>query len=758
MRRMSAAAELRLNTTRAIRSCVAGTLLLAALSGLLLSGGCRHEKQAFEKRPLFAENLAPEILSEQCNISLPPSWDANRFLAGWGPLRKTADRRLVVAPNPDKSRLSVVHLVERRRTLTLDLDPAGPFDPWTVSARIAGRDLGRFPVGRSIEVPIPADLPTGRLVVDIAFQGGSEARLPFGVTGAHIRPALPAGAVRNDRGALRQSGSSIVQVVQKVGDHCVLAGSFVPPDSPKKDQSFELLARGDDGKTLGSFSWSARESRWSGTLRRRRFELPLGDRGGFIRFQLVARGSGPEAAWEDLALLERKQPEVASAGRIEPPPPRVIVFYVMDALRADEVGCMGGPAGITPTIDRLASEGTAFLSHYTVAPNTLPSTRALFAGRMPVVDGWAKLPSDGPPTMAEVLKRAGYTTGLFSANGNVSGDFGMTRGFDHDGTPQILAQAAEPGQPAYNNSAELVNATALEWLRSLGKSQKAFLYLHIVNPHTPYDPPEPYRSRFAAGIPSAIDGSTETVRAIKHGRVTVSEPDKERLRGLYAGNLAYADAELGKFLVELTHRVRPEELFFVLTADHGEELFDHEGVLHGFTLYEEMVHIPLVLWAPGRIPSLKFTGATDSLDLRAALLDLAGADPAELGDGTSFLPALRGAPWEKQVLFASASSLRGGIFSARSDRFKLVLAPRIGAGWGMGSGAAHAREPEFLFDLAEDPHETVNRAGDDDLEVAWLRSLLLARVGTGMATAGTPEKPVLSEETKRNLRALGYIQ
>ncbi|HEY7215000.1 MAG TPA: sulfatase-like hydrolase/transferase, partial [Thermoanaerobaculia bacterium] len=179
-----------------------------------------------------------------------------------------------------------------------------------------------------------------------------------------------------------------------------------------------------------------------------------------------------------------------------------------------------------------------------------------------------------------------------------------------------------------------------------------------------------------------------------------------------------------------------------VTADHGEELFDHGGVLHGYTLYEEMLRIPLILWAPGRLRPAVVESPTDTLDFRAALLDLAGFH-AE--DPSASLPRL-----------AAASSLRGGLYAAWSPRFKVIWAPRTSSAWGMGGGWGRSRDPEYVFDLVRDPGETVNLAGSDSFEVAWLRSRLLAWAERGRTVEEPAEAPT-DRETRERLRALGYV-
>ena len=407
-------------------------------------------------------------------------------------------------------------------------------------------------------------------------------------------------------------------------------------------------------------------------------------------------------------------------------PPRLVVVYVMDALRADAVGHLGGRPGVSPVLDHLAREGVTFRAHQSVAPNTLPSTKALFTGRPFLArGGWKLAPEDGP-TLAERFRKAGYRTGLFSGNVHVGAAFGTDRGFEH----VAEEEAVLPGRP-FNDNAARVNAAALAWLRTLPPGSKAFLYLHTIHPHNPYDPPEPYRSRFTAGIPSAVDGSIGTLLAVKKKRIEAEPAVRERLRGLYTGAFSYNDGELKGFFAALGGWAPPAETLVALTADHGEELFDHGGVLHGYTLHEEMLHIPLVLWAPGRLRKGEVTSLTDTLDLHATLLDFVGIPKPEETRGRSLAGPLPAGP-----RFAAASSLKGGIYAIRSDRYKVIWAPRTGLHWINIAGGG---------------------GGGGGLEAAWLRSRLLAWAEQGRSEEAAGQEPE-DDETRKRLQALGYAR
>jgi len=176
-------------------------------------------------------------------------------------------------------------------------------------------------------------------------------------------------------------------------------------------------------------------------------------------------------------------------------------------------------------------------------------------------------------------------------------------------------------------------------------------------------------------------------------------------------------------------------------------------VLHGYTLYEELLDIPLVFWWPGRLRPAVVEEPTDTLDLHATLVDLCGLGEP-VGDGR---PLLRQPPRsDGYIHLAAASSVVGGIYSAQAGRWKLVWAPRYGYEWGMGDGSGRTRDPEYLFDREADPREQVNLAGERSLEVAWLRSRLLAWIQRNRSEEPPRKQEPISAETERRLRALGY--
>ncbi len=739
---MTSTAGTRLKTTTLFSRFLLLTLFLGCSGAPSIPSG--------PVRPLLDGDHAPDVLVERREVAWPPSPEGGRFLSGWFAERRSGGAVLIPPLDGGVARLELVNLEKQDRRLAIDF-AAGP-EPLQGSVRVraGGRDVGTFPLSDPLELRLPfSELPLGRVPVDLTFASRQAA-----VVAAVLRSPAAAGEAKVEGSDLVQSGASLVDLVRPVSGGEVLVGSFVPPESPRFGQSFELTLEQEEGRVVQRFSWTP------GWWRRGRqtIALPVGGARGFVRVRLRASGAGPAGRWQSLGLAggtKNGGEEIAAEPRKAPP--RLIVLYVMDALRADRLGYVGSTAGASPISDRLAREGMACRAHRSVAPDTLPSTKALFTGRSFVArGGWKLVPEDGK-TLAELLRAAGYRTGLFSGNPHVGPAFGTDRGFEHVASDVLIDSYyyGGPVRPPFNDNATRVQAAALAWVRSLPPGAKAFLYLHTIHPHNPYEPPEPFRSRFTAGIDSTVDGSTETLLAIKQRRREMSSADRERLAGLYTGSFAYNDSELGRFLTDLAAWAPPAETLVALTADHGEELLDHGGVLHGYTLYEEMLRIPLVLWAPGRLRPTVVEAPTDTLDLRATLLDLAGLETPRGTAGRSLLRPRRD---EGEPRLAAASNVKGGIYTATSGRLKLIWAPRTGLGWGLGEGVGRSHDPEYLFDLVKDPQETVNLAGiagRSSFEAAWLRSRLFAWVQRRDA-GEEPGQPV-DRETRDKLRALGYV-
>lgn len=733
---------------------------LALLVLLLVTASCSDPGVKLPTaldEPLFAEGQVTTTLVPGHRLDLPSGSGANRFLRGWWPIRTPAGPRHV--PWTGDASLQLVRLRPKRARIHL---PAQFAADVSIRAHVGERALDVTNDARRILIELPADLGIGRHKVDLSF----EPKEPLvEVRGAVVRPRRTSGeATIDDQGVCLAGDVLLEQIRDLPGTGSRIVGRF---DGPKdlSGRRFAMRASAADRAGQPDTEWSEMDD---GAI-----DLDLGDYEGPVRIQLLAVGEGDAGCWRDLNLRHLSATEDASGspaalrGSSPPPPPpepvrpKLVMLYVMDALRADFVGHVAAahgqhtrwPAPLSPNLDRIASEGTTFLSHYSVAPNTLPSTKALFTGRTFVDRGGWKLPADSGPTLAELIHESGYQTAMFSANEYVGPAFGTARGFSFVAPDTYFAAT---GRDQVNDSSERVHDAAIRWLDTVDPEAPVFLYLHTLNPHNPYRPPGEWADRFTRDLESSIDGSTETLLDIQHRRHEADAADQQRLRALYAASVAYNDAELGKLLSILETRYDPHEMVLAFTSDHGEELFEHDGVLHGYTLYREMLNIPLVIWSPGRVAVQQIHTPTDTLDLFVGLLELTRATLPPSAQGRSLASVLGGGDLAGNTRFASAASVDGGIFAAHNRQRKVIWAPRTGHGWGMGNGLGRSYEGEYVFDLEQDVAEQSNQVGRNDLEVDRLRSQLYDWVNRGRSRDQAAE-PLIDPETQRNLEALGYI-
>jgi len=723
--------------------------LLVVLVGLTLATcTCGRSPAHLTHLPLLDVEHAPDILVERELLEPPPSLGGNRFVRGWRGLLEHHQLQLVLAP--PEAVLEVVSLVHLPRQLTLSL-PQAPPAGLQLEVTAGGMPLSWFQRDDTLVIELPPTLPLGRCPVLLRLQDAA----PPVVLRAALSPVEPAGKVSIGQDEINQAGSSLVEVVRWLEPGSRVVGSFAPPGVPKPGQAFALTAEDATGNTQTLFSWSPPATAAPAT-EPLVIDAELGTQAGLCRLRLLARGQGPPAHWRHLTLVTRAQGP--APGATAPPlPPRVVVLYILDALRADALGSYGAAAGTSPLLDELASEGAVLASHSCLAPSTLPSTKALLSGQL-FLKG-RQLPP-GPSTLAEIFAAAGYTTAAFSGNAYVSAEFGTTRGFD---VAELALSPPGPGadapDPYYNDSAERVHARALAWLREQAPTTPLFLYLHTLNPHNPYAPPPQLAERFVSATASRVDGLTPTLLDIRDGNRDVTAEDRRRLAELYHGSVAYSDAQLEQLLATLEDRYSPGEVLVAITSDHGEELLDHDGVLHGYTLYDEQVSIPLLLWWPGHIAPQQVNALTDSIDLHNALAELVGKHPPE-SSRQSLWQLLAGAagPSTPSLRFAACPTVNGGVFMARTATHKLVWAPRVKTAWGMGKGRGRTRDASYLFDLVADPEEQVNLAGAGTLEEAWLRSRLLAWIERTRARQREVEETAVAPEIEEHLKALGYVE
>jgi choline-sulfatase len=339
-------------------------------------------------------------------------------------------------------------------------------------------------------------------------------------------------------------------------------------------------------------------------------------------------------------------------------------------------------------------------------------------------------------TLAEALRGAGYRTAAIVTNGNVDRSFGLGQGFE---SYRLLQHGRD--------TAENVNARAAEWLDSLSGTPGApfFLFLHTIEPHTPYQPPPAFRQRFAPSVPEDL-GKVRTLKALNAGTLPVTPERLKGLLALYDAEIAANDAAFGALVDLLRERGLWEETVVVFLSDHGEEFHDHGGWEHGRTLHTEMLDVPLLVRVPGVGEGRSVDRLAQHVDVVPTLLDALGLPVPAAVEGRSLLPEMAGAGEEVSEEEAALSWLDVDGFRSAS-----VSTPA----WRLIEDRA-PRAERSLFDRRGDPAEKRDLVRERAVRAGYLRSLLrAAESGGARLRAG---EGTVDDELRERLRALGYIQ
>lgn len=422
-------------------------------------------------------------------------------------------------------------------------------------------------------------------------------------------------------------------------------------------------------------------------------------------------------------------------------PPKNLVFVLFDTTRADRMGFGGYERDSTPRLDDFAAKSVVFERHRSHASRTGPSVATLFTGLHQrshgVVNELELVNSKGVldaqhQTLAEQLKAQGYECHGLVTNLNITARFGFNQGFDSYEEPH-------PGAPPS------IHRDALALLDRM--QEPFFLYIHVMAPHTPYFSYPPHTEAF---VDPAYDGeltgtNQELNFIVKHPEV-LEEDDRRHLSDLHDQCLLWADEYAGELFDELERRGLSERSVSVFTSDHGEEFFDHGSVLHGYTLYEEQLHVPLVIRAPGFDPR-RIPGSTHHVDVMPTLLQLLDV-PAPAGlQGRSLVGSMRGdAPADADVHFAQAS-LRA-MKTVKLDSFEQD-------GWKLIVNQLPEERLE-LYNLAQDPDERENLATKQPEQLKRLLAAM-AEFEAGLSEHQSTSVE-LSESEQAELRDLGYAR
>ncbi len=405
-----------------------------------------------------------------------------------------------------------------------------------------------------------------------------------------------------------------------------------------------------------------------------------------------------------------------------------VLLVTIDTLRADRIGCYGKADAGTPALDRLAAGGVRVAHAQTTAPLTLPAHTSLLTGRsLPahgVFNNGTFALGPAVPTLAERFSKAGWATGAFVSSPVLARRYGLGRGFDAYDDRIVPSKQSRVVHWEERPGAQTVKL-ATDWLAVQG-AKPAFLWVHLFEPHRPYEPPPEIAARF---------------------------PDDK-----YQGEVATADAAVGQLLEALAAQGRTDKALIVVVGDHGEGLGEHGEATHGMYLYRGTMEVPAIVNGPawGVAAGTVLDAAFSLADVAPTVLDLVAAGPA----GASHPAALDGADGTS---LAAAFSGKG---PAPADRavFAESHIPQLEFGWsGLRAVVRGTRKyidaprPE-LYDVGADPAEAKDLAAADAAGARALRAGLddLVRRGVAAGPAQSAERALGSAE-QESLRSLGYV-
>jgi arylsulfatase A-like enzyme len=575
-----------------------------------------------------------------------------------------------------------------------------------------------------------------------------QAPAPFAVAEEAGVPRLDQVAPSVVRYALRLPRAAELRFTPRL--HPAASGSAV---------SLRVTAEGEDGREAELWSRTLDPRAARGAPEEVRVPLP-GPAGGLVRLGLHAGGAGDaRLAWASwvaprvmgaegsppLSAPASRDPGRAASVRQALGDTTSVMLVVLDAARAQQLGCYGYPRETTPEIDRIAREGILFERAYTPAVYTLGAMASVWTSQYPDrhhadVSYHDRLPADRL-TLSEALSARGVHAAGFVANPMAGTAFGFDRGF-------VEFKEVFTWYPELGSRGEAFARILPSWL---AKHTRApfFAYLHFREPHFPYDPPAPFATLFGPDAPLTLEQrrGREWYQAVNAGTARPTAEETAHLVRLYDGNLAYADRQVGALRRALEAHGLWDKTVFIVTADHGEQLYERGYISHSAQVLEQSTRVPLIVRLPAgtgprgvRIPAL-----VDHLDLAPTVLDVLGGMDGPAGkafQGRSLLETALGAPGKPAVL--SRTVWDRPVYALRDERHKLIFDTRTGRAQ--------------LYDLQADPGETRDLSGAQPLRAAYYRQELQHWV------AGLLARPAertgagrLTREQCENMRGLGYV-
>lgn len=487
-----------------------------------------------------------------------------------------------------------------------------------------------------------------------------------------------------------------------------------------------------------------------------------------------AAKKGTLAFWGAPALRTR-------ADRAAGGPPQVVLLVQGDTLRTDHLEAYGYERPTAPTLRRLAEEGVLFKNAITQTSWTKAATPAILASLYPTTHGVHKIPDRLPAsatTIAEVYRQAGYATVSFSSV-SFTGQFtNLHQGFEE--LHESESTAGRAGPRGMKTAREFVDRM-VEWL-DVHPDVPVFVYLHFMDPHSPYEPNRPFdtlwadpkgREEYLRQLEVLKKGVVSDAFLASRGMATRDELVKAGLdpetflryaKDWYDGSIRGMDTEMARLIERIQGLGLAERTLVAFFADHGEEFHDHGRMWHGQSVYGEMIHVPLILWSPGRIPrGVKVEETVQLIDVMPTLLDLSGLRAPEAAQGQSLRPLLGGASpaagtWNRRPAIAEKQPMNGTEHPNAGEAYAIIEGR-----WKLIHNVARPPDkPEYeLFDFHADPLDQKNLAALNPQVVQKLATELGKWQTWAVAARLKPDAEAakgMSAEQLEQLRSLGYIK
>ena len=409
-----------------------------------------------------------------------------------------------------------------------------------------------------------------------------------------------------------------------------------------------------------------------------------------------------------------------------------VFLIIIDTLRADHLSCYGYPRDTSPVLDSLAAVGTLFTRFQAHAPWTLPSCASIWTGLTPAshMAGMRDLVTYGLnpelPNIATILKSQGYITLGFVNTILLSRTAGFANGFDH-------YSCVDHG---HGRAGETVDEV-IDWLyENRGNPNPKFAVIHLFDAHAPYDPPAGFDRRYSPeGAMGVTDWQTDSLNNL------LNPDDRDHLIDMYDGEIAWVDSQLGRLFAELRRTGIADNAFIIVTADHGEEFLDHGSCGHSHTLYQELLHVPLIVSGPGIPAGIEDSASCGQFDILPVIASFTGIPVPEGVEGINLF-----SDTPSRRIIPSSGLLIGHFRTGLSDDVESTCSVMD---WPDKAIVNFMTMEEARYDLLLDPGES---------EPMGMDSTLMRELEYYWSTPPRVVPPIVSDNAvDDNLQGLGYI-